>query len=914
MGEIMEELDLFFEYEKHDTVEEFQLNFTSFILQTDHKNEAINYLIKLFNTEKEQLNLDKRQETDENHLIQLRSQIRKTKNIITYLRSQYVKEVKEKQKTNKKKKNFSQEVVELVSILKEEDNISNFIKDRQIKLDDINEILSYLKFYSQQLIRQKIQLRNNKQYDSLAEIQININKYKQVIKELIGYKEKIKEDKKNTVSYHFPIDVQNELKQHLQHLLNAEDKVATLSSIINIYYSHLELERQKYQNLLGKREEIVSRLSQNYTKEQIEQQISLELKETETNMKYLIGKYHYYCNLSQKEQKNKKRKANVEFADEITIDDTQELIKRLILEGKEPFGYENNDILYALAHCIKHSVISNEILSYSRKITNEIMYENEDEKAINGIYYIQDALKFRLSNTPKEEIEIRKILKEIQTLFDSVIRSYKQNKNIKQNDYLFNLVDYFLETEDYFQYLKRIVEKMPKIVNARYRNEKTNTNEHIMIYIVDKYIKNYQKMLENKDSDYINPDYLKSIYFLFAKCYKLHLTKEDKNTINNMLANFMRMVNKSITSSNRKYAVKMDLKEIYTDKFYFDQKWYIKKEIDDKKLDNEITNTFNSLSENITSRKNQIDCTDEHTVILTNGYHAYSLSKKDGQTILKIHVVDLYNAILLNSELGKYIFNQSLMNLPIDNMIIHNFSMAEGGIYPTITFEIIFNHKENYKIENNFQIYKSKVKIAKNYSKYDMNFSKGDPVLETYKDLYRKLDSKNNENHTTSNLLSNLEDCFEKTLNKLVIKYFQEKNLPFIYSGICSKSEKDFIELRNNISYLLNRLEKNDFDKIYRVLNENVDTFHYSTEYFEGEYQFSLMNPLSYPGLLIQNVLHELVIDNKHNQKEYGRAVKKYSQEFEKAISYLNYYNNYIDSEALKANKGKLVKVKKILF
>ena len=43
-----EELEQFFEYEKHDTLEEFELNFEPFIEKYEDKKFVYQYLLKLF--------------------------------------------------------------------------------------------------------------------------------------------------------------------------------------------------------------------------------------------------------------------------------------------------------------------------------------------------------------------------------------------------------------------------------------------------------------------------------------------------------------------------------------------------------------------------------------------------------------------------------------------------------------------------------------------------------------------------------------------------------------------------------------------------------------------------------------------------------------------------------------------------
>ena len=89
----MKELDLFFEYEKHDTLEEFILNFESFIESYEDKKSIYEYLLKLFQIQRQDL-IESKKETPELFLVGVWKNIRYTKNIISYLKEQLKKTTK----------------------------------------------------------------------------------------------------------------------------------------------------------------------------------------------------------------------------------------------------------------------------------------------------------------------------------------------------------------------------------------------------------------------------------------------------------------------------------------------------------------------------------------------------------------------------------------------------------------------------------------------------------------------------------------------------------------------------------------------------------------------------------------------------------------------------------------------------
>ena len=42
--------------------------------------------------------------------------------------------------------------------------------------------------------------------------------------------------------------------------------------------------------------------------------------------------------------------------------------------------------------------------------------------------------------------------------------------------------------------------------------------------------------------------------------------------------------------------------------------------------------------------------------------------------------------------------------------------------------------------------------------------------------------------------------------------------------------------------------------------------------------------------------------------------LENYKKQVREAVMYLNHYNDYIDSEVIKENKGKIKKIRKVLF
>lgn len=583
----------------------------------------------------------------------------------------------------------------------------------------------------------------------------------------------------------------------------------------------------------------------------------------------------------------------VEQKDNIVKEELIDLFDSDLLEN---FSLES--ILINLAKYLKNEEINEELVDISKEI-GEVLNEKllEDDLMYDQIYLVCDAVKYRIAKEPKENKEQRNKLKQIKKLFDSVIKEYNDKTNLIKHDYLFDIVDFFLSNEKYYLYLQKLLQEIPRTVNIQYLND-AKEKEHIIFHILNKFIYNYYEMLTNKNSNYINKDYLKSVYLLFTQNYLIKLTEQDKKRIDQKLSLFMKEVNNKLTSSKRQNDVKEDIRIMYSDKFMMYRKLFVQKDVDIFKLERQMNSLSYNFNRSIKDTKRK-DLTNEEIILLENGFHAYSLENLNEKTLLKIHVIDLYNIIVDYTTLDNEIFNQTLKQEKIDPFIINIIEMQEMKLLPTITYEIPIDQNGNYKKED-FKFYTSKIKIKNLSNKINDN------------NLINLLRLCNKELNNIT--LNDIDKYFENILNDCVVNYFESNNLPFIYSGKKKKDQFEFVEIMNKIGYLLTRIDKDEFNKIYNIINSDIDRFHYSTKPFDGEYNLSIMNPVDYIGMLNQRLLYELVMYNKNNLNEYNRVIKDYQNKYEEIVSIFNYYQDYIDVDILKENAGKIKKIRKMLF
>lgn len=569
--------------------------------------------------------------------------------------------------------------------------------------------------------------------------------------------------------------------------------------------------------------------------------------------------------------------------------------KKIYIDNKTLISFEDdlsnyplNKAINIFKNALKYKKIDKNIIEQAKYLVYKCILEDIDEEIINNIFSVNDCIKQRISKTSKEDKMTRKKLKDISILFDYVNYKYKKVEETKL-DSLFYVVEYFLHNEDYFEYLKRLIDEIPYLVNLKYTSD--IKQEHILNYILDLFLENYKKMLFDKSSDYINKDYLKNIYMLFLRNKNLSMSKKELKQLDLKLMRFVKEVNASIDSSKRKNTVKIDIKDMYTDKMYLDLDYELMRDYDEYNLDSQM-NAIVSKQKNML--RNRVNLTNEYTVMFDSNYHAYSILNRHNKKILKIHVIDLYGIIVNYSDLNDYLYNLDLKQEK-DSFIMNCLSMQKGITYPTITYELEFSNEDDYRSIKNFEIYASKIKINKKYKKLDNH-------LNFYFDIAHNSD------------IIDMDKKFETILNDEVIKYFKKNNLPFVYSGLTKKDEVEIQNILFDINHLLYKIDRKDFNIIYNTINNISGNMHYSVKPFDGIYSLSIINPISYIGLTLQRIIHEIVINDKFSEKDKLKKVEKYKSELEDLVAKINYYNNYVDRDVLKENKGRLVKRRKMYF
>ncbi len=780
----------------------------------------------------------------------------------------------------------------------------------------IDQLIKYFNEYRKELNTKK----ETSTEENCAKLQVEIMKCKQIINYLKtqyniknSYNKKSSTSKENTSNNYCKREkskyLDNDmLKKYLQQLSVVEDKTTVLSNIINLYKEAKEKELEKYNILCSKKDSIIDMLetTSNNSITEAERLYLSEVKKTSQKISYLDSKEIYYQNLLTKNNKNNKI---IEYAENKELSETQMFIEDSLINNIDInlANFDLADILYGFGHYLKNCKINSQASYYGREISYRFFDENFEinDDIIKGLYYILDCLKTRISNTDKKSPE-RKILKEIQREYSYILQIYKKEQKNIETSY-FPILEYLISNENNITSLKALINTIPNIVNTTYIEEDKKI-EHIIFYIIDEFVKNYKILIRNKREEYINPDYLKEIYFMFIRNFDISLTDEQRKRIDKKLSQFISYSNKYIKSPTRKLAVKMDLKPMYTSNIYSHNKKYNSlKYIDDYKLDNDLNSLYDNLKYSIKDN-NRVDLISDNHITFNNSHCCYSISKYYDKKILKISVIDIYSIVNGNKNLENYFFNQAVLKEELDQMLIEITSMYETGTYPTITYEIIFDNNGNYKNKDNkfigFNIYPSKVKISKNYNNDDL-IEKDDETIKSLIGLYNKIKVRNKFEYQGSTV-EILDKSFTDLLNEGLINFVEENNLPFIYSGY---KNYDIISIMNDLSSFLPKNNEEYISAIYENLKKYKDLPICSRKPFDGEYILRVNNPISYQGLLIQEILNKMFIKcNNITEKEYLATSELLIKNIETIIESINSYSEHIDDEKLMEEKGRLKK------
>lgn len=549
--------------------------------------------------------------------------------------------------------------------------------------------------------------------------------------------------------------------------------------------------------------------------------------------------------------------------------------------------YRIEDIIVSFAYFIKNVDIENnktKILSNTNIVCTKL-YEylfNQPEIFVEFNSLI-DTLTTEIRKYEKDSVE-RKVLRDVNKKFIDIYNIYKNEINKKDNNPYFELLEYWLNDENNYLFISELFRRKTNLCNIY------NDGKHIIIYILEKYIENFKKMIIDKNSDYINKNYLKEIYFLFTKSDYLRISKEEKDIIDNMLKEFSLYIKETLLKEKRKNVALEEIKKMKSMHFYKLCKEYEFREFSFDSLLYDANRICNSCSEYVKNK----ECVDAFLV----GDTAYSLSENDDEISLCIYAFDSHMFTTKNSIINLYFEKCEFENEDVDDLISRLFNFKLNKKYPTICYNLKFYKSGKFK---ELEVRKENIVITQQFKTFSQ-------LNNDFIDLYQKSIIKNGGTSTTYNL-NILNKHFEEILNNEFVKFIQVNKLPFIYCGYRLPGIEDINKNMNQLTPILHNLDKDIAYEIINIVSSRIDRKHYSIYPIENAiYDLRLINPFCYIGLEHQRMLgniyfneYDFIDENKKNKEKNSRLNK-----YDEIVRNLNSTMEYVDPTVIRESKGKI--------
>jgi len=360
-----------------------------------------------------------------------------------------------------------------------------------------------------------------------------------------------------------------------------------------------------------------------------------------------------------------------------------------------------------------------------------------------------------------------------------------------KHDYIYEIIDFWLSSEDNEYYLEKLFERYDKIYLL--------TEKPVIDVILDRFISSCNNYIENID-DVDRNYYVRVLNKLYNNSKFNH---ESDYEIKKKITDYRSFVAKKKMSETKK----TNLMESINSLLKSDEKENVSYK-KDKGLDKLLKNLINMELKN-EARK---DKTQENAfVVKCNNYNdngvCYSIIKEDDSITLNYHFVDTLSLIYYDSEIYK---NMKLKNR-LNPYIVSSLSFKEKCERPSITISIELDKTGNV---NGFSIYKSKVKPIFNLKETASfeslkNNSLTKPITDASRIInkhFKKTDNKDN--------LKDITKQFTHLLNEVIGSDIYYNDYPFIYKVHMAGSSSEVEYQIANLNYYLFRIPYEDYNII----------------------------------------------------------------------------------------------------
>ena len=717
---------------------------------------------------------------------------------------------------------------------------------------------------------------------------VDVTKVQELLKKISELEQENKDQngKKETIKRKYLLNIiminyflsKEELTLFINYL--DEEKISKrLSSLYKLKDIYLLNNIKNYQ----KKKEIINEVVQKIAKEN---NISLDLRKNKKVLRQHLELEKYQqlkekvsiANLEYKKSKlilkyiNKLIKIEKKQEEMNKQSKEQENIKQL-KDFTDYFTYQTNlnqklsDLLNELCHGIYlkkygeglNHFIPEDITKIFKEI-NKLPEFAKEEVCLLG----KDVLKNYLRTLPKENTTEKNFIKKIIHLFEENLPLEVKNNTLDTSSY-YNILSYLSEDDKNYSIIEKLILQIDNFKYARQDN-------HILFYLLDKFIQNYKVKLVNQGIQYTDPIFYKEIIKLIFNQTN-PLSEIEIEQFLDKISDFINYCKK------RKYIslseVNEDISEIISS---LHQEKAEKEEYNILEQENILKNVAFPNLVNYYQRSSK-ELVKENTFMFNKRKNtAFSISCDENGTItFTTHLLDNSKLLSFESELLSH--QERLIKL------------EKETTYPVLSFSYSLT-KDNVLLP--LKITSSLVNINEVFSEKDIQTNPQNPILKDSISILQKLNNTSEEITTVSSFFQLVDYVLCSNIKEI----FQKNNIPFIYQEeITDKSLTH--RNHNQICQVLSEIDKEEAHTIFNIIDENKDKYYIMKNNTTSTIE---LNPDTSLGIYLLSTIHKIQ-EGTYSQEE---AIKTISYLLEKLNK-----TNYTPYQVRNENNKELRKVLK---
>ena len=717
---------------------------------------------------------------------------------------------------------------------------------------------------------------------------VDVTKVQELLKKISELEQENKDQngKKETIKRKYLLNIiminyflsKEELTLFINYL--DEEKISKrLSSLYKLKDIYLLNNIKNYQ----KKKEIINEVVQKIAKEN---NISLDLRKNKKVLRQHLELEKYQqlkekvsiANLEYKKSKlilkyiNKLIKIEKKQEEMNKQSKEQENIKQL-KDFTDYFTYQTNlnqklsDLLNELCHGLYlkkygeglNHFIPEDITKIFKEI-NKLPEFAKEEVCLLG----KDVLKNYLRTLPKENTTEKNFIKKIIHLFEENLPLEVKNNTLDTSSY-YNILSYLSEDDKNYSIIEKLILQIDNFKYARQDN-------HILFYLLDKFIQNYKVKLVNQGIQYTDPIFYKEIIKLIFNQTN-PLSEIEIEQFLDKISDFINYCKK------RKYIslseVNEDISEIISS---LHQEKAEKEEYNILEQENILKNVAFPNLVNYYQRSSK-EIVKENTFMFNKRKNtAFSISCDENGTItFTTHLLDNSKLLSFESELLSH--QERLIKL------------EKETTYPVLSFSYSLT-KNNVLLP--LKITSSLVNINEVFSEKDIQTNPKNPILKDSISILQKLNNTSEEITTVSSFFQLVDYVLCSNIKEI----FQKNNIPFIYQEeITDKSLTH--RNHNQICQVLSEIDKEEAHTIFNIIDENKDKYYTMKNNTTSTIE---LNPDTSLGIYLLSTIHKIK-EGTYSQEE---AIKTISYLLEKLNK-----TNYTPYQVRNENNKELRKVLK---